>query len=90
MACDKSRRTFLTKDLFRVITGLIADGSRNINIREGSECDYFSSYETCYPLLSESGELLMKEALKKGIDVRGKSKMDIAREVFSREETKGS
>jgi len=90
MTCDKWRRNFLTKGLFRVITGLIAEGACNSNVREGNECDYFSSFETCYPLLSESGELLMEEALKKGIDVRGKSKMDIAREVFSREETKGS
>lgn len=80
----------MTRDLFRVITGLMADGVRNSNVREGNERDYFSSFETCYPLLSESGELLMEEALKKGIDVRGKSKMDIAREVFSRKDTKGS
>jgi hypothetical protein len=90
MTYDKQRRNFLTKGLFRVITGLIADGGHNSNDREGNQCDYFSSFETCYPLLSESGELLMEEALKKGIDVRGKSKMEIAREVFSQEETKGS
>lgn len=89
MACDKSRRTFLTTELFKVITGSIVDGARN-DIRDESEYDYFNSFETCYPLLSESGELLMEEALKKGIDVRGKSKVDIAREIFSREETKGS
>ncbi|HVO65123.1 MAG TPA: hypothetical protein VMT12_01465 [Syntrophales bacterium] len=88
MACDKSRRTFLTKDLFRAVTGLIADGLRNNNVREISKYDYFSSYETCYPLLSESGELLMDEARKKGIDIRGKNKMDIAREVFTKEGAK--
>jgi hypothetical protein len=89
MTFDKKRRTFLTKDLIRGIAGLIANGTRN-DVRDESEYDYFNSFETCYPLLSESGELLMEEALKKGIDVRGKSKMDIAREVFSRKDTKGS
>ncbi len=79
----------MTKDLIREIADLIADGTRT-DFREESEYNYFNSFETCYPLLSESGELLMEEALKRGIDVKEKSKMDIAREIFSREETKGN
>ena len=68
----------MTKDLIREIADLIADGTRT-DFREESEYNYFNSFETCYPLLSESGELLMEEALKRGIDVKEKSKMDIAR-----------
>ena len=47
------------------------------------ENDYFESLETCYPLLSEAGGMIMEEAIKMGIKVEGKSKLEIAREIFS-------
>jgi hypothetical protein len=45
--------------------------------------DYFGSFEKCYPLLSEAGEMLMEEAHRKGIEIEGKSRLEIAREIFS-------
>ena len=47
---------------------------------------YFDSFESCYPLLSEAGQLLVEEALKRGIEVEGKSKLEIAKEIFESEQ----
>ncbi len=85
MDFDKSRRDFLTRDLISTVMGLFGD-VRN----QPRECaittpDYFKSFETCYPLLSEAGELLMEEAIRMGIDTQGKTKLEIAKEVFLRQ-----
>ena len=37
----------------------------------------------CYPLISEAGGLLMDEAIKQGIETKGKSKFEIAKDIFS-------
>jgi len=51
---------------------------------------YFDSFENCYPLISEAGEMLIDEALNKGINIEGKSKHEIARELFSDREASTS
>jgi hypothetical protein len=85
MKMDKSRREFLTRDLFtqaiRFFNGMADSYSSKepIEKKEG----YFDSFETCYPLLSEAGGLLMEEAIRQGIETKGKSKLEIAREIFS-------
>ncbi len=52
--------------------------------------DYFESFGKCYPLLSEAGELLMEEAAKQGIQTEGKSKLEIAKEIFSTQKSSES
>ncbi len=85
MAIDKSRRDFLTKDLFvraiQFFNGLADSDNSEEPIKKAE--DYFESFENCYPLLSEAGELLMEEAIKQGIETRGKRKLEIAKEIFS-------
>ena len=49
--------------------------------------DYFGSFETCYPLLSEAPFSMFVDAAERlGIEVEGKSKLELAREVFAKEE----
>ncbi|MBW2038363.1 MAG: hypothetical protein JRI46_02025 [Deltaproteobacteria bacterium] len=88
MAIDKSRRDFLTRDVFskaaRFLNEMMDSYKEGDSLKE--EDDYFKSFESCYPLLSESGELLIEEAMKMGIEVEGKSKLEIAREVFKPEQ----
>jgi len=84
MSFDKSRRDFLGKDLKRAVTSLIGDVLCRPPEETITTPDYFQSFETCYPLLSEAGELLTEEAARMGIDTREKSRLEIAREVFSR------
>jgi hypothetical protein len=85
MKMDKSRREFLTRDLFAQAIGFFNGMADSYNSKEPIEEkeDYFDSFEKCYPLLSEAGGLLMEEAIKQGIETKGKSKLEIAREIFS-------
>ena len=75
----------MTRDLISAVMGLFGD-VRN----QSRECAttapvYFKSFETCYPLLSEAGELLREAAVRMGIDTQGKTKLEIAKEVFLRQ-----
>jgi hypothetical protein len=45
---------------------------------------YFDSFEECYPLLASADSLLIDEARSMGVNIKGKSKEAIAREVFKR------
>jgi hypothetical protein len=84
MAVHKSRRDFLTRDIFaetmRYLNELLGPYKKEDHSKEE---DYFESFEKCYPLLSEAGELLMEEAIKQGIPTEGKTKLEIAKEIFS-------
>jgi len=55
------------------------------SFREGTSVEtstYFDSFDYCHPLLSEAGDLLLEEARERGIEIHGRSKADIARELF--------
>ena len=92
MSVYKSRRDFLTRDIFtqtlRFLNEIVLSYKREEEI--GEKDDYFDSFEKCYPLLSEAGEMLMEEAHKQGIKVEGKSRLEIAREIFSRQRNSDS
>jgi hypothetical protein len=80
MAINKSRREFLKRDLF---TQAFRFAREVADSYEEKEEDYFESFEKCYPLISEAGEMLIDEAIKHGIKTEGKSKLEIAREIFA-------
>jgi len=85
MKMDKGRRDFLTKDFFTEAIRFFNEMADSCESRESVEEkeDYFESFEKCYPLLSEAGGLLMDEAIKQGVETKGKSKLEIAKEIFS-------
>lgn len=82
MPIDKSRRSFLTRDLIgagvRLLEELIGTDRA-----EGPKRDYFESFESCHPLLSEAGEMLIEEAVRRGVRVEGRSREEIARDIFA-------
>jgi hypothetical protein len=82
---DEGRRNFLKKDIFcqaaKLLTNAVEEYKDGGSLEKQS--DYFESFEKCYPLLSEAGEMLMEEAIKQGIETKGKSKLEIAKEIFS-------
>jgi hypothetical protein len=86
MAFDRGRRDFLGRDL---LTGLakFLDASR-VHGEEERPQDYFATFESCHPLLADAGEFLYEEAARLGIETAGRAREDIAREIFSRLETK--
>ncbi|MGB9628089.1 MAG: hypothetical protein ACP5Q4_04240 [Candidatus Caldatribacteriaceae bacterium] len=85
MKIDKSRRDFLTKDILAQVIRFFSELADSYKSKESIERkeDYFESFEKCYPLLSEAGGMLMDEAIKQGIETKGKSKLEIAKEIFS-------
>lgn len=53
--------------------------------QEEEHKEYFDSFESAYPFLSEvSMEMLYQAAAQVGIDPSGKSKLELAREVYER------
>lgn len=63
---------------------LIAQAVRSFQegAQERRSPDYFDSFDSCYPLLAEAGDMLLEEAAKQGVATEGKSRAEIARELF--------
>ena len=88
MSFDRSRREFLARDLLGGFVKLLeGSGTRGEEKREPSR-DYFASFEYCHPLLADAGEFLYEEAARLGIETEGRTREDIAREIFSRQEAR--
>jgi len=51
--------------------------------QDGAGTDYFSSFESCYPLLSECGSMLAEEASRLHIPIEGKSRLEMARAIWA-------
>jgi hypothetical protein len=45
---------------------------------------YFACFENCYPLIAECGAMLAEEAARLQIPVEGKSRMEIAKDIWAR------
>jgi hypothetical protein len=86
MAFDRGRRDFLGRDLLAGVAKFL-DASR-IPVEEERPQDYFATFESCQPLLADAGEFLYEEAARLGIETAGRTREDIAREIFSRMEAK--
>jgi len=83
MTMDMQRRRFFTSYPFALLDTFLKELSGFTQIKDNNVKDhYFDSFENCYPLLSEAGEMLIEEALKRGIIIEGKSRHEIAKELF--------
>jgi hypothetical protein len=80
MSINRSRREFLRRGVFSEVFRFAREVADSYGEKQE---DYFDSFEKCYPLISEAGEMLMEEAVKHGIQTQGKSKLEIAREIFA-------
>jgi hypothetical protein len=80
---DMQRRKFFAGYPLTLLHVFLRELSGSAQTQDRSMKDhYFDSFESCYPLLAEAGEMLMEEAQKRGINIEGKSEHDIARELF--------
>jgi len=86
MSFDRNRREFLAKDLLRGLVKFL-EGSR-VGGGEKMSQDYFATFESCQPLLADAGEFLYEEAARLEIETEGRTREDIAREIFSRQEAR--
>lgn len=82
------RRSFLVNGFREYFREFVGEVDTIFLIREEpKKNDYFESVFTCYPLLSEAPYHLLVDAAKKlGISTENKSKLELAREIFSRED----
>jgi len=90
---DLSRRRFFNdyfKNTIRLVGELreayaevkteIADASAETK----NDLDYFDSFESAYPLISESSYFLEDEVARLHIDTQGMTQLDIVKEIYQR------
>jgi len=80
---DESKRKFF-KDYFIRDTLKLVRKTREA-FKEGEEREgYFDSFETAYPLISETMLFMDDEVKELGIDTTGKDKLEIVKEIYSK------
>lgn len=87
---ELKRRAFFTKAfpayVFRMGEAFVEESG----LGEEEKKDYFESFETCYPLLSEVPMSMMIQAADQlGIPTANKDKITLAREIFAIKGMKG-
>lgn len=81
---NMKRRDFFRKGLPSYIYKMGSGFMKEAGIGEENK-DYFDSFESAYPFLSEvSMEMLYQAAAQVGIDPTGKTKLELAREVYEK------
>ena len=80
---DRTRRSFLKKQFLGRAVKLIEDVTTSFK-EAASDTDYFESYETCYPLVSEYSYFLEDEVKELGIETSGKSKKELVEAVYGK------
>jgi hypothetical protein len=82
---DRTKRLFF-RNLFRSVAQSAVDGYRiaDEKIREEEDLDrFFESYESSSALtLNYPDEILIESARLEGIEVEGRDKLDIVRDMF--------
>jgi hypothetical protein len=84
---DKTRRRFFKDYLIRNTLKTIKEAQESYQ-RGKTEAEYFESYETAYPLVSEYMSFLDEEAQKLGVETAGKTNLEITKEIYSKRNKK--
>ena len=78
------RRDFFTRGFPAYIFKIGEAFVETAGLNETEKTDYFDSFESCYPLLSEvSYEMMLQAAEQLGIITTGKNKLTLAREIYA-------
>jgi hypothetical protein len=84
---DKSRRKFF-KDYFIRDTVKLIGKAQEAFKEEKTRAEYFQSFETAYPLISETMLFMDDEIKELGIDTTGKTKLEIVEEIYLKRKKK--
>lgn len=77
------RRDFFTKAFPSYVYRVSDFFAGEAGLKENKDEDYFATFESAYPFLSEvSMEMLLQSAEQLGINPEGKSKLELAKEVY--------
>ena len=78
---ESTRRMFFRKFFLREAVTLVAEVQKSFRQAE-SDAEYFQSFENSYPLISEYMQFMDDEVKTLGIDTEGKSKNEVAGEIY--------
>ena len=81
---DKSRRNFINDFFVKSAIKCVYE-YRKAHDDAKNDLDYFDSFESAYPLISESYSFLEDEAERLGIDIKGMTKLEIVKEIYQRD-----
>ena len=80
---DESRRRFFNDYFVKNTIHFVAD-VRDAYKETQNDLAYFNSFESAYPLISESYSFMEDEAERLGINISGLSKLEIVKEIYER------
>jgi hypothetical protein len=78
---ESTRRSFFKEFFVRKTVTLVAEVQKCYRQAE-SDAEYFQSFENSYPLISEYMQFMDDEVKTLGIDTEGKSKHEVAEEIY--------
>jgi len=81
---DKSRRSFFNEFFVRNTIKCVSEAHKAYEDTK-NDLAYFNSFESAYPLISESYSFLEDEAIRLGIDTEGMTKLEIVKEIYRRD-----
>lgn len=84
---ERERRSFFKNLLGELTKSALAGVKEADDAVRDSFDDFFDSYESSYALtLNYPDEILLETAKNQGIEVEGRDKLDIVKEMFARQE----
>ncbi|MFA5467114.1 MAG: hypothetical protein WC251_04605 [Candidatus Izemoplasmatales bacterium] len=81
---DKSRRSFFNEFFVKNTIKCVSEAHKAYEDTK-NDLAYFNSFESAYPLISESYSFLEDEAIRLGINMEGMTKLEIVKEIYRRD-----
>ncbi len=80
---DKARRNFFKDYFIRDTVKIIREAQQSFQ-EEKTRAEYFQSFETAYPLISETMLFMDDEVKELGINTSGKTNLEIVEDIYSK------
>lgn len=80
---DKARRKFFKEYIIRDTVKFVREAQQAFQ-EEKTRAEYFQSFETAYPLISETMLFMDDEVKELGINTSGKTNIEIVEDIYSK------
>jgi len=84
---DKARRSFFNDFFVKNAAKCVSEAHKAYEDTK-NDLDYFNSFESAYPLISESYSFLEDEAIRLGIDIGGMTRLEVVKEIYQRDKNR--